>query len=192
MRILDYWNQLCSPRGHFQLVITRLKSRRKCPNFGLQGLVIDGLLAGLKSRRKYANFGLKWSSGELKRHFQLVISRHKKSQKLSEFCPTGISNYGIWRCIPRGHFQLVIRRHKKSQKISEFWPTENSYWKAISRLKKSRKMCQFWPTAISYWWVISRLRKSQKMCEFWPIWISYCEGEKMYFQGKFSTGYKQA
>ena len=66
----------CIPRGHFQLVISRLKSSPKCPNFGLQGSVIDGLLAGLKSRRKYANSGIQGSfiDEDEKMHFQGMFS----------------------------------------------------------------------------------------------------------------------
>ena len=37
-------------------LLAGLKSRRKCPNIGLQESVIDGLLAALKSRRKCASF----------------------------------------------------------------------------------------------------------------------------------------
>ena len=81
-----------------------------------------------------------------RRHFQLVISRHKKSQKIFELWPTGISYW--W----------AISRLKKSQKISEFWPTGISYWWAISRLKKSQKISEFWPTGINYWWDIKMKR----------------------------------
>ena len=35
--------------------------RSECGNFGQQGSVIDGILAGLKSRRKYVNFKLQGS-----------------------------------------------------------------------------------------------------------------------------------
>ena len=67
----------------FDRLLAGLKSRRKCANLGLNGSVIDGLLAGLKSRRKFSNIGLKGSLW--------FISMLKKSQKMYQIWPTGIS-----------------------------------------------------------------------------------------------------
>ena len=70
------------------------------------------------------------------------FSRHKKSQKIPEFSPEGISYWWakrVKRCITRGHFQLVIKRYKKSQmtKVPQFNATfkPNKYTLEVSPRK---------------------------------------------------------
>ena len=88
MRILTYSDQL------------DFKSRIKCANFGLQGSVIDKILAVLESHRKYANVGLLESviEGE-KMHFQRTFSTGKKviksRRKFPNFCLKGSDIDGI-------------------------------------------------------------------------------------------------
>ena len=85
-----------------------LKSRRKCPNFGLQGSVIDVLLAGLKSLRTYPNYGL---HGSVIDGLLAGLKSRRKCANFREFWPTGIRYcwaIRVKRCISSGNFQFVI------------------------------------------------------------------------------------
>ena len=89
--------------------------------------------------------------------------------------------------------------------IDGLWMWKDRFQLAMSRFKKSQKMGRFWPTWITYWWAIkvkrfiSRVhfqvvigRKKCAILAYRDKLLMGYEGEKMDFQGTFSTGYEQA
>ena len=118
-------------------------------------------------------------------HFQLAISRFKKSQKMSEFWPTGISN------------RWAFSRLKKSQKMSEFarpvvsgsrfdsGAVGSLKWSMTQNVKKLfyEMLCTYFLTS-ELWWVANLVAMgglhtpmvSIYVCpNFCKHWIQKCE-----------------